>query len=58
MRTIVKIGLPSTDKTVFVKVLGPLPDMKESVGLTVRISNAAASELGEPEGRFNVEAKY
>ena len=56
--TIVKISVPSTGKSVYAKILGQLPDMKESTGLTVRISNAAASELGEGEGRFNAEVRY
>jgi hypothetical protein len=56
--TIVKIIAPATQKSVFAKVLGQLPDMKESDGLAIRISNAAASELGEPEGKFNVEVRY
>ena len=56
--TIVKIIAPATQKSVYAKVLGQLPDMKESEGLIVRISNAAAGELGESEGRFNVQVKY
>ena len=56
--TIVKIIAPATQKSIYAKVLGQLPDMKESEGLTVRISNAAASELGEGEGNFNVQVKY
>jgi len=32
--------------------------MKESAGMTVRMSNAAAGELGEGEGKFNVEVRY
>ncbi|HMH24923.1 MAG TPA: LysM peptidoglycan-binding domain-containing protein [Puia sp.] len=56
--TIVKITVSSTNKTVYAKILGQLPDMKESAGLTVRMSNAAAGELGEGESRFNVEVKY
>jgi LysM repeat protein len=55
--TIVKINAPS-GKSIYAKILGQLPDMKESAGLTVRISNAAASELGEGEGRFTVEVRY
>ena len=55
--TIVKISVAGTDKSVFAKVLGQLPDMKESTGLTIRISNAAAGELGVGE-RFSVEVKY
>jgi hypothetical protein len=49
---------PSTGKTIYAKVLGQLPDMKESAGLAIRISNAAAAELGEGEGKFNVEVRY
>jgi len=45
-------------KSVFVKVLGQLPDMKESVGLTIRISNAAAAEIGQTNERFNVTVNY
>ncbi|HEY4288361.1 MAG TPA: LysM peptidoglycan-binding domain-containing protein [Puia sp.] len=56
--TIVRVDDPSTGKTIYAKVLGQLPDMKESAGLTIRISNAAAAELGEGEGKFNVEVKY
>ena len=55
--TIVKISA-SSGKSIYAKILGQLPDMKESAGLTVRISNAAASELGEGEGRFTVEVRY
>jgi len=56
--TIIKVIAPATQKSVYAKVLGQLPDMKESEGLTVRISNAAANELGEAEGKFNVEVRY
>jgi hypothetical protein len=56
--TIIKVIAPATQKSVYAKVLGQLPDMKESDGLTIRISSAAATELNEPEGKFNVEVKY
>jgi LysM repeat protein len=56
--TIVKITDQSTGKSVYAKVLGQLPDMKESAGLTVRLSNAAAAELGEGDGRFGVGVSY
>jgi hypothetical protein len=56
--TIVKIIAPATQKSVYAKVLGQLPDMKESDGLTVRLSNAAANELGEGEFKFNVQVRY
>jgi LysM repeat protein len=56
--TIVKITANTSGKVVYAKVLGQLPDMKESAGLAVRISNAAASELGEGDSKFNVEIRY
>ncbi|HLX65913.1 MAG TPA: LysM peptidoglycan-binding domain-containing protein [Puia sp.] len=56
--TIVKITDQATGKSVYAKVLGQLPEMKESAGLMVRLSNAAAAELGEGEGRFNVGVNY
>jgi len=45
-------------KTIYAKVLGQLPEMKESNGLLVRISNAASAELGLGEGKFPVEVRY
>jgi LysM repeat protein len=56
--TIIRVYNPATSKTVYAKVLGELPDMKESIGLTVRISDAAATELGVAEGKFNVAVRY
>jgi hypothetical protein len=55
---IVRITDPASGKSVYAKILGQLPDMKESAGLTIRISNAAAAELGQGEGRFNVLINY
>ena len=52
--TVVKVTNPSTNKIVYAKVLGQLPDMKESAGLTLRISDAAASILGVGESKFSV----
>jgi len=45
-------------KSIYAKVLGQLPEMKESSGLLIRISNAASAELGLGEGKFPVEVKY
>ena len=57
--TIVKVTDPATGKSVYAKILGQLPEMKESAGLTIRISNAAAAELNQgAEGRFNVQINY
>ncbi len=56
--TIVKVSFSSTNKIIYAKVLGQLPEMKESQGLTIRISDAAASELGVSMNKFYVEVKY
>lgn len=56
--TIVKIEHPVTRKTVYAKVLGQLPDMKESAGLAIRLSDAAAAELGAAAFKFNVDVMY
>jgi len=56
--TIVKVTSVSTNKSIYAKVLGQLPEMKESTGLAIRISNSAAAELGAGEGKFPVDIKY
>ena len=56
--TIVKVGFSSTNKHVYAKVLGGLPDMKESKGLLMRLSDAAAAELGVANAKFFVEVEY
>jgi LysM repeat protein len=56
--TIVKISYNSSNKSIYAKVLGQLPDMRESVGLTVRLSDAAAAELGAEMGKFYVDVAY
>lgn len=56
--TVIKVTNSSTNKSVFAKVLGQLPDMKESVGLTIRLSDAAAAELGADMGKFYVDIAY
>jgi LysM repeat protein len=56
--TIVKVTFPSTNKSVYAKVLGQLPEMRESMGLTMRLSDAAAAELGAELGKFYVDVKY
>ena len=56
--TIVKVTFSSTNKSVFAKVLGQLPEMRESTGLLMRLSDAAASELGADNGKFYVDVKY
>lgn len=48
--TIVKVGAIGSGKTVHAKVLGAVPPGKESEGLSLRLSNAAAAALGMQEG--------
>ena len=48
--TIVKIGANGSGKTIHAKVLGSVPPGKESEGLALRLSNAAAAALGMQEG--------
>ena len=56
--TIVKVEHPLTRKSVYAKVLGQLPDMKESNGLSIRLSDAAAAELGAAAYKFSVCVSY
>ena len=54
--TIVKVI--ANGKTIFAKVLGELPEMKESTGLLAWVSNAGTTELGSADGRFAIEVMY
>ncbi|MGB8190562.1 MAG: LysM peptidoglycan-binding domain-containing protein [Chitinophagaceae bacterium] len=56
--TIIKVDHPVTRRSVYAKVLGQLPEMKESTGLSIRLSDAAAAELGAGAYKFNVDVKY
>jgi len=52
--TVVQITAKNTGKQIYAKVLGAVPPGKESEGLLLRISNAAASALGVPNGEPSV----
>ena len=56
--TIILVINSATNKSVYAKVLGNLSDIRENSGLAIRISNAAAAELGAGENRFNAMIKY
>ena len=56
--TVVRITNPENDRSIYAKVLGEIPPMKENEGLAARISNAAAAELGLAEGRFDVKLAW
>ncbi len=55
--TIVKLSA-STNKVVYAKVLGAMPDTKDSGSLLLRMSNAAASNLGIIDPRFPVQVTF
>ena len=55
--TIVKLSA-STNKVVYAKVLGAMPDTKDSGFLILRMSNAAASYLGIIDPKFPVQITY
>ncbi len=56
--TIVKITNASTGKIIYAKVLDVMPDIKQNSGLLVRISNAAANELGAGENKFDCTVSF
>jgi LysM repeat protein len=47
--SVIKVTDNATNKTIYAKVLDVIPDIKQNYGLTLIVSNAAASELGETE---------
>ncbi len=56
--SIVKITNPATQKSVYARVLDVMPDLKQNEGLILRISNAAAEELGAGSGNFECVVTY
>jgi DNA topoisomerase VI subunit B len=56
--TIVKITNSSTGKSVYAKVLDVMPDIKQNEGVLIRLSNAAAAELGQEGSRFDCTLSF
>lgn len=56
--TIIKVYNPGTDKTVFVKVLGPIPNTKQYHNSVIGISNGAKEVLMVTEDRAWCELKF
>ncbi len=56
--TIIKITSAANGKSIYAKVLDVIPDIKQNNGLLIRISNAAAQELGVGEARFDCMVSY
>jgi murein DD-endopeptidase MepM/ murein hydrolase activator NlpD len=56
--TIIKVYNPGTDKTIYVKVLGPMPNTKQYYNCVIGISSGAKEALMVAEGRTWCEIKY
>ena len=54
--SIVKVS--ANNKSVYAKVLGMLPNIKEDNNLTMRVSNATAAALGISENRFSAKVDF
>lgn len=54
----IKITNPANNKAVYAKVLDLIPDLKQNNGIIIRISNAAASELGVSGNNFDCVLNY
>ena len=54
----IKITNPVTQKSVYAKVLDLIPDLKQNSGIIIRISNAAAAELGAGSSNFECTLQF
>jgi len=52
------VKVTANGRTIYAKVLGPLPDIKEDNGLLMRISNAGVAALGINDNKFFVTVNY
>lgn len=56
--SIIKVTNTTNGKSVYAKVLDVIPDIKKNSILLIRLSNAAADELGVGEANFNCTLNY
>jgi LysM repeat protein len=56
--TIVKITNPANQRAVYAKVLDVIPDIRQNEGMLVRLSNAAADELGVTSENFECTLNF
>lgn len=56
--TIIKITNSSNNKFIYAKVLDVIPDLRQNEGMLIRISNAAADELGVTNNTFDCQINY
>ncbi len=54
----IKITNNATKKSVYAKVLDLIPDLKQNTGIIIRISNAAAAELGSGAANFECTLNF
>ena len=55
---IIQVTNPASGKTIYVKILGEMQELKQNHGLLLRLSNAAASALNAGTEKFEVTVKY
>lgn len=56
--SIIKISNAAGGKFIYAKVLDVIPDLKQNANLIVRLSSAAAAELGQSESNFGCVINY
>ena len=56
--TIIKITNSANGKIIYAKVLDAIPDLHQNAGMIVRLSNAAADELGVTAATFDCVLNY
>ena len=56
--TIIKVTNKANGRSVYAKVLDVIPDIKQNEGMVLRISNAAANELGAGIENFDCLINY
>ena len=56
--TIIKVKNPMTSRSVYVKVVGILPDTGDNHDVLIKVTQSAARRLGIVDSRFRVEISY
>ncbi len=56
--TIIKLTAVDTQRSVYLKVLDVIPNIKQNAGILIRITDAAADELGLKSAQFEATIDY
>ncbi|MCC2546394.1 LysM peptidoglycan-binding domain-containing protein [Hymenobacter sp. BT175] len=56
--TIMQVRNIMNGQSVYVRVIGPLPDTGENSNVLIRLSRRAVQKLASPDARFRVETSY